>query len=126
MRGGIQATLMGLVGLACASTPQPTREEVQLAGTLRLIQIAQPARTLSEMSAVLGRGPHSCDDLSDTHQFCTWGGRETRATQVVAPVGSLLLSMPVEHGYSWYVGCELPKDGSPRSPDSCQAWYDAW
>lgn len=79
------------------------------------------ARTMGEITRLFGSAPDSCFSSSAENQICTWTlGREQTDSSM----------HPIDRVYTREVGwkasavCELPKDGSPRWPDSCRLSFE--
>ena len=85
----------------------------------RFAQQLREAKTVHQLSTVLGTGPQSCVPASATHQVCTWVVGQKQSTYVGVPIGSFTAVLPIESGTVHTIICELPLDGSPREEGSC-------
>jgi hypothetical protein len=102
-----------VLSAGCASSPA---EDARLAELERRIA---GARDRSALSAVIGSEPERCEDARAGFTTCTWrrpwSGGETRR------VGYSTVRVPVRY---LNAVCELPRDDTPRSADSCRVDVD--
>jgi len=74
------------------------------------------ARTLTEMSRLLGAIPHSCDPLATGSQTCIW-----RTNSSVYGHGTVAASIRANLRKKVRLICILPTNGSARAEGSCRA-----
>ncbi len=79
------------------------------------------ALTMSEITRLLGSAPDSCFSSSTESHICTWRLSRERTESGMYPIDRVYMR---EVGWEATAVCELPKDGSPRWPDSCQLWFE--
>jgi hypothetical protein len=72
------------------------------------------ARTLLELSRLLGAAPSSCYEVDDETQRCTW-----RLTAHERGHGTVAASIGADLSKKVRLRCELPRDGSARAEGSC-------
>lgn len=82
-------------------------------------RILDGARTMRELSDLVGNVPDDCAEVSATERSCFWRlGNQSRGFDLVgAAVGSKKRVR---------LTCRLPADGSPRAVGTCQAAEDIW
>jgi hypothetical protein len=90
---------------------EPDRTSAAAAATERV----QSARTLVEISHLLGTAPIDCAWLRDGRRLCTW-----QANSRTYGHGTLCVGLGVGTRKSVTYRCELPGDGSPRKLESCR------
>jgi hypothetical protein len=90
------------------------RAEKQAERRRAAIAALESARTLSELSRLVGGAPNECAPKSADEQVCTWRatsrnhGHALLATSIGAPLGKKVR-----------IHCVLPTDGSARHWESC-------
>jgi hypothetical protein len=72
----------------------------------------EAARTISEMSLLLGSGPDLCAELGPKKRRCQW--RANAATP-----GYRILRAILDTRQTIRLTCTFPSDGTPREDDSC-------
>jgi hypothetical protein len=72
------------------------------------------ARTIWELSALVGDAPVRCSSVDERSRFCVW--QATNRTKGFATLLPLL-----EKRARLQLSCTLPADGSQRAPGSCRA-----
>lgn len=86
--------------------------------TSRVVEALENARTLYEISRLIGDVPWRCDRVDDAHLECLW-----RTSRTTFGHGTLAAALG-GHGYyrkKLRLTCTLAIDGSPRYPESCRA-----
>ena len=73
------------------------------------------ARTVAELSYLVGAAPNACEDLQDATQGCVWG-----AANATYGHGTLAFSVSASSSEKVRMRCILPTDGSPRASGSCE------
>jgi hypothetical protein len=73
------------------------------------------ARTLSEISHLLGAAPVDCAALRDGRRLCTWAANSRTYGH-----GTLSVGLGLGKRKSLRYRCELPGDGGPRGLESCR------
>jgi hypothetical protein len=73
------------------------------------------ARTVEELSHLMGAAPNACEDLEDAAQGCVW-----RAANATYGHGTLAFSISAATREKIQMRCILPDDGSPRASGSCE------
>lgn len=99
------------------------REEYQAAWHEEMKSV----HTMSEITRLFGSAPDSCFSSSTVNQICTWTlGQEHVESGFLGfnYYFQLGLARSREAGWGVQAVCELPKDGSPREPDSCQLSFE--
>ena len=85
------------------------------------------ARTLEEMSSLFGHPPRRCLPSRSTHHVCTWTSEALLIRALYEPrVPEGRIELPVRSDtvdQVVVVACELPFDGTPRGPDSCDVAF---
>lgn len=76
----------------------------------------EAARTLVELSRLLGAAPDECFPRADGAQWCIW-----RTSSATYGHGTLATWIGAPYGKRVRLSCLLPADGSPREPESCLA-----
>ena len=74
------------------------------------------ARTMLELSRLLGAIPDECTSRSENEQYCTW-----RTTKYTFGHGTLAAWIEVRKSKKIWMRCPFPKDGGRRPPGSCHA-----
>jgi len=72
------------------------------------------ARTLVELSRVVGAAPVECRPLRDERRLCLW-----KATSQTYGHGTLCMSAGISTTLKVRMQCELPADGSERALETC-------
>ena len=74
------------------------------------------AKTMAQLSRLMGAIPDECTRSTEKEQFCTW-----RTTSHTFGHGTLVVWLGTSKRPKIRLHCVLPTDGSPRAPDSCHA-----
>ena len=78
-------------------------------------QLLDQSKTAFQLSTLVGDAPTSCFYASASSMVCRW--KTHNGTYGHGTLAHLIGSRILETA-SFY-SCELPRDGSPRGPDSC-------
>jgi hypothetical protein len=70
------------------------------------------ARTISEMSWLIGSGPDTCVELDEEYTRCQWQLND-------ATPGYLTLARIVDSNHQLRLTCAFPDDGTPRAAGDC-------
>ena len=92
------------------------REKVRERHRNTVNQWMAEAKTLPQLSRLMGAIPDECARSSDREQYCTW-----RTTGHTFGQGTLVVWIDARKGKKIRLHCALPSDGSPRASDSCYA-----
>lgn len=74
------------------------------------------ARTLVELSRLIGAIPGACMPIPAAAQICTW-----HTNNKTYGHGTVAMSMDAKFGNKVLFACTLPTDGSRRAPNSCHS-----
>jgi len=74
------------------------------------------ARTLVELSRLMGAIPDACMPIPAAAQICTW-----HTNNKTYGHGTVAMSMDAKFGNKVLFACTLPTDGSRRAPNSCHS-----
>jgi hypothetical protein len=75
----------------------------------------QAARTLAEISELVGAAPSDCAPLRDARRLCTWDAHSRTYGH-----GTLCVGLGLSTRERIRYRCELPQDGGPRGLESCR------
>jgi hypothetical protein len=78
------------------------------------------AHTLPELARLIGAVPNECSPQASESQVCLW-----RATATTYGHGTLAMSIDAPKSKRLRMRCQLPTDGSERTPDSCSVQIGA-
>lgn len=78
------------------------------------------ARTLVELSHLVGAAPDGCSPLDSGRRLCFW-----RASAQTYGHGLLVESIGASKRERVVLRCALPRDGSPRGPETCRVEKEA-
>ena len=108
-------------GMMKGTTKVPTRGRMprgvstkSLAMQNMSAQLLDRSKTAFQLSTLVGDAPYSCLNASASSMVCRW-----KTHNGTYGHGTLAHLIGTELGNRVVLFCELPRDGSPRGPDSC-------
>jgi hypothetical protein len=108
----VSPTLLGQAGERRNSEEKEKRRQEKVLLEEQQSNALLDSKTLEKLSLEIGLAPNQCQSVGDLSVVCSWE-LYNRMPSYKVLAGILSTTKVV------YIVCTLPKDGSPRSPNSC-------